>query len=192
MYNETKQPHRWSWFRDHDSVTLPLGCCSILIWCNYGFTLMQNANILFTDGDLARLLGAKQGKCDPPGIQIYSFEIYQRWIDFPLYPPNLKEAVIHASGTVCAHMYICSVFGMCLFVTLSLSILKLRLGTRKKNKTVLSSRIMNSSATWWWNHGFIFSVLLFCLLYYPQENCLKVILVVDTTSFYMSWARLLQ
>lgn len=132
MYNETKQPHRWSWFRDHDSVTLPLGCCSILIWCNYGFTLMQNANILFTDGDLARLLGAKQGKCDPPGIQIYSFEIYQRWIDFPLYPPNLKEAVIHASGTVCAHMYICSVFGMCLFVTLSLSILKLRLGTRKK------------------------------------------------------------
>lgn len=132
MYNETKQPHRWSWFRDHDSVTLPLGCCSILIWCNYGFTLVKNANILFTDGALARLIWAKQRKCDPLGTHIYSFEIYQRWINFPLFPPNPKEAVIHVSGTVCTHIYICSVFNMYIFVTLSLYILKLRLGNRKK------------------------------------------------------------
>lgn len=132
MYNETKQPHRWSWFRDHDSVTLPLGCCSILIWCNYGFTLVQNANILFTDGALARLIWAKQGKCDALGTHIYSFEIYQRWINFLLFPPTPKEAVIHASGTVCTQVYICSVFDMYIFVTLSLYILKLRLGSRKK------------------------------------------------------------
>lgn len=48
------------------------------------------------------------------------------------FPPTPKEAVIHASGTVCTQVYICSVFDLCIFVTLSLYILKLRLGSRKK------------------------------------------------------------